>query len=96
MTCEAIQLEGGGRGILCGSFKPVERCVGGHPATALCDYVIGKRGRTCDMPLCEVPGCEDCTYSPGANLDYCARHALIVEVKAQMRVEGATQLELPL
>lgn len=74
MTCEHVQLPGGGTAIVCGT-KPWPRskvrCSCGHPAKLLCDWKVSdSKTGTCDKPICAR-----CTTSPAPDKDLCPEHA---------------------
>lgn len=47
-----------------------DACACGHSSAFLCDFVVGKRGRTCDQRLCYC-----CRIHVGEDRDYCLAHA---------------------
>ena len=71
MTCEHVQLPGGGSAIVCTSGRRL-KCVGcGKPARLLCDWKTpGVRNGTCDAPVCER-----CSTKPAPDKDLCPAHA---------------------
>lgn len=74
MTCEHVTLPGGQTAIVC-STRPRKRCKCGRRATLLCDWKIpGKKGGTCDRPICER-----CATSPAPGKDLCPDHARAFE-----------------
>lgn len=90
MTCERVRFGDGVVGILCSRGRgPRRKCGCGNHAEFLCDAPRGKRGRTCDVPLCEA-----CRVRAGEDLDLCRLHAALAE---KARAEGAEgeQLALP-
>lgn len=71
MTCEFVDLPGGGRAIICGRSHRPPKCVGcGRPATQECDWKVKhKKSGTCDAPICT-----SCSTSPGPDKDICPKH----------------------
>lgn len=70
MTCDFVQLPGGGMAIVCSSRRR-QRCACGKVSTRLCDWKVAtKRSGTCDVPLCP-----SCTTSPKRGKDLCPEHA---------------------
>lgn len=68
MTCQHVQIPGGGSAIVCG---PTKRCSCGGKATLECDWKVkGKMSGTCDKGLCPR-----CTYVPAPGKDLCPKHA---------------------
>ena len=74
MTCEWIQLPGGGTAIVkfSGRRKP-KPCACGRPSTLLCDWKT--RATPHDIATCDAPLCDRCTYSPAKDKDLCPKHA---------------------
>ena len=74
--CALVDLPDGGVGFLCG--ENLQRCQEpgcGRLAEALCDYVVGKRTRTCDRRLCARHR-NRAGVKGGDTIDYCPQHAL--------------------
>lgn len=71
MTCERVQLPGGGVAIVCGRGRRAKRCKCGAVATRECDWKVPrKKSGTCDLPLCE-----NCSHVPAPDKDLCPGHA---------------------
>ena len=69
MTCDRVQLPGGGVAIVCSSRKR-QRCKCGKPATLLCDWkVASRKSGTCDAPICV-----SCAEHVAADKDLCPTH----------------------
>lgn len=80
---------------VCGSAAAVKRCAvcGVNVADYLCDYVVGKRSKTCDKPLCH-----DCRVPAGPDRDYCPDHApfeLLTERPTQLALLPAVEVDRP-
>jgi len=74
MTCEHVQLPGGGFAIVCSSGR-TKRCSCGRRADLLCDWKVpSRRSGTCDAPICRR-----CTVSPAPDKDLCPQHAKAFE-----------------
>ena len=74
MTCEHVQLPGGGTAIVCSSGR-AKRCACGRRATLECDWKVKERhSGTCDAPLCS-----SCTMSPAEGKDLCPDHVAAFE-----------------
>lgn len=70
MTCQRVQIPGGGTAIVCGPGRR-KRCACGRQATLECDWKVkGKKSGTCDKGLCPR-----CTYVPAPEKDLCPKHA---------------------
>jgi hypothetical protein len=86
MTCDFVEIPGGGRAIVCSSRRR-QRCACGKVATRLCDWKVAtNRSGTCDAPLCP-----SCTTSPARGKDLCAKH-----VAAYAEWSAARSPKLPL
>lgn len=85
MTCEHVQLPGGGSAIVCSSRRRARCKECGRPADLLCDWKVpGKRSGTCDAPICGR-----CTTKPAADKDLCPTHAqAFKEWQAQRAEKG--------
>lgn len=54
-------------GTICGDLGP--KCGCGCVADVLCDFPVGRRGKTCSRLLCAL-----CAVEEGEDLHYCADH----------------------
>ena len=86
MTCEHVQLPGGGSAIVCSSNRR-PKCSGcGKPARQLCDWKTpGVRNGTCDAPVCER-----CSTKPAEGKDLCPAHAVDYEKWCAERLDRET------
>jgi hypothetical protein len=74
VTCQNVQVPGGGVAIVCG-VGGRKRCKCGRRATLLCDWKVPtKKSGTCDAPICDR-----CTTSPAPDKDICPKHAVELE-----------------
>ena len=86
MTCELVELPGGGKAIICGPSGDYSKCACGRRATRLCDGPRMKRNRlndTCDRPLCD-----ECAVRVDADHDLCPKHAAQRAASDQLDLEG--------
>lgn len=76
LTCEFVQMPGGGTAIVCGPRQRTRKCREcGRPATLLCDWKVPrKKSGTCDKSICSR-----CTTSPAPDKDLCREHARAYE-----------------
>lgn len=104
MTCDRLDLPGGGTAIVCTRGKRGRSCkVCGRRATRECDFPITPRGgtpRTCDAPLCgqcakawtrDLALQPAATPAPGDTLDLCPAH----HAHAKSPPPGATSPRAP-
>lgn len=69
MTCERVEMPGGGFAIICSSRRR-QRCKCGRVATLACDWkVTTRRSGTCDAPICS-----SCSTRPTPDKDLCQAH----------------------
>lgn len=68
MTCDRVQLPGGGVAIVCSrGRRPRPKCACGKPSSLLCDWKV--KGGTCDAPICV-----SCAEHVGNDKDLCPTH----------------------
>lgn len=86
MTCDLIDLPGGGRAIVCSSRKR-QRCECGKSATLLCDWKVpDHRSGTCDRPICRA-----CATSVAPEKDLCPQHARAFDAWQSARAKSSAQ-----
>jgi hypothetical protein len=91
MTCEFVQLPGGGTAIICTAGRR-KRCACGRLATLACDWKAPrKKSGTCDAPICDR-----CTTSPAPDKDLCAKHATALEEWKARRDLPPRPVQVPL
>lgn len=83
LTCEYVPVPGG-VAIACSRTRK-RRCKCGRAADLLCDWKVpGKKGGTCDKPICNR-----CTTSPAEGKDLCPDHArAFMEWKKERETNG--------
>jgi hypothetical protein len=84
MGCEHFILPNGAHAIVCGRTRKTKRCACGKPSTRLCDWKIEPRAKLSSV-TCDIPLCDDCSYSPAENKDLCRKHA----AEWQARIQAA-------
>jgi hypothetical protein len=80
VSCEPIELPGGGFGIICGGHRR-KYCACGRAADLLCDWKVrGRKSGTCDRPVCRQhahqvgPDKHLCQEHTKAYADWLKRH----------------------
>jgi hypothetical protein len=87
MTCEVIQTERGQVMILCNhARRQTCKFCRIQPVSRLCDFPVGKHGKTCDAGMCSK-----CATSIGPEIDYCPNHRDQKPAAEQASLFGGTQ-----
>jgi hypothetical protein len=86
MYCTDVKIPGGGSAIICQGGQRPKPCACGKPTTKLCDWKLGVAPGAKRIRRCSVGICDEHTFSPAKDKDFCPQHAR--EWKAYLARKG--------